>query len=251
MKIKLVITWDSIRSSYWFLPCLMVGAAVLLSISAIAIDFALPKKHNHVTWLYSGDAEGARTLLATLAASMITIFGVVFSIVIVALTLASSQFGPRLLRTFLRDRVDQVAVGTFISTFVYCVLVLRVVKAYVSEPFVLDISVSTAILLALFSLGVLIYFINHLSASLQASHIIARVGADLDATIDTEFELPAERAENDPASAVAAEVFASANIAVCATRHGYIQAVDYAALVRIAEREETPRFAASCSGKRR
>ncbi len=207
---------------------------MLLSTITLKIDYALPTNRGGTDWFYSGGADGARALLATLAASMVTIFGVVFSIVIVALTLASSQFGPRLLRTFLRDRVDQVAIGTFISTFVYCVLVLRTVRATGNDTFVPEISVRTAIILGLFSLGVLIYFINHLSASLQASHIIAAVGSDLDMTIDHEFNATLDDEPFD--SKAADDLFASATFAVGATSRGYIQAIEHTELLQMAEK---------------
>ncbi|QDT46760.1 hypothetical protein Pan258_07800 [Symmachiella dynata] len=236
MKIKFAITWNSIRSSYWFLPCLMVGGAIILSVITLKIDFALPTNRDGTDWFYSSGGEGARALLATLAASMVTIFGVVFSIVIVALTLASSQFGPRLLRTFLRDRVDQVAIGTFISTFVYCVLILRTVRASGNNPFVPEISVRTAIALGMFSLGVLIYFINHLSASLQASHIIAAVGLDLDTTIDHEFDATLDDEKFD--SKAADDLFASATYAIGATSRGYIQAIEHTELLQMAEKHD-------------
>ena len=172
-----------------------------------------------------------------LATSMMTIFGVVFSIVIVALTLASSQFGPRLVRTFLSDTADQIAVGTFISTFVYFLLVSRTVGGDGAGAFVPHVSVSVAILLALVSLGVLIYFINHMSQSLQASYIIAAVGADLRQTIES--ELP-ERDNSSPASpgVIRQEAFASATIPLVANEGGYVQAIDYSQLIEFSQRNE-------------
>ena len=76
-------------------------------------------------WLYAGTPEAARSLVIMLAGSMIDIAGVTFSITIVALSLTSAQFGSRLLRNFLRDPSNQIALGTFIATFLYCLMVLR------------------------------------------------------------------------------------------------------------------------------
>ena len=213
----------------------MVSGAILLSITTISLDSALPISTRQPTWFYAGGAEGAQTLLTMLAASMLTIFGIVFSIVIVALTLASSQFGPRMIRTFLSDTVDQIAVGTFISTFVYCLLVAKAVRSSSGQTFVPHLSVSVAILLVVLSLGVLIYFVNHLSISLQASYIIGTIGADLRRTI--ERELP-ERAATGlpvpPRQDMAA--FASAIVPVASGQDGYIQAIDYRQLVEFAQR---------------
>jgi uncharacterized membrane protein len=79
-------------------------------------------------WFYAGGAEGARILLSTVAVSMITIAGVTFSVTIVALSMASSQLGPRLLKNFLRDTGNQVVLGMFVSTFIYCLQVLHAVR---------------------------------------------------------------------------------------------------------------------------
>ncbi|MEZ6097819.1 MAG: DUF2254 domain-containing protein [Pirellulaceae bacterium] len=247
--IKLLAFWDSIRSSYWFLPAVMTVGAVLLSTITIAVDYELrPIDSRQVmVWLYTGGPEGARTLLAMLAASMLTIFGVVFSILIVALTLASSQFGPRLVRAFLSDTADQLAVGTFIGTFVYCLLVLRTVRGDGGETFVPHVSVTVAIVLALVSLGVLIYFINHLSTSLQASYIVAAVGADFARTIEREFLNPTETAAAS-ASASSADAFAAANAPILATSGGYIQAIDYESLVSVAKPHDLLLRVCVCAG---
>ena len=101
-----------------------------------------------------------------------------------ALQLASSQFGPRLLRNFMRDRGNQVAIGTFIATFTYCLLILRTINGTEGERFVPHISVTVGLLLALASLGVLIYFIHHAAESIQAENVIAAVSRDLHQAID-------------------------------------------------------------------
>ena len=128
--------------------------------------------------------EGSRAVLSTVAGSMMTITSVTFSITIVALQLASSQFGPRLLRNFMRDRGNQISLGTFIATFAYCLLILRTVNGTEDERFVPHISVTVGLLMALASLGVLIYFIHHAAASIQAENVIAKVSRDLHQAID-------------------------------------------------------------------
>ncbi|MEZ6062124.1 MAG: DUF2254 domain-containing protein [Planctomycetaceae bacterium] len=236
---RLLTFWDSIRSSYWFLPAVMTTGAILLSTATVAVDYALrpADRHDVMIWLYTGGAEGARTLLAMLAASMLTIFSVVFSILIVALTLASSQFGPRLVRTFLSDTADQLAVGTFIGTFTYCLLVLRTVRSGGGAEFVPHVSVTVAIVLALASLGELIYFINHLSTSLQAPYIVAAVGADLARTIEREFVSPSESVDCE-ISAPLIDALAAAGAPVSATGSGYVQAIDYQMLAAVAKQHD-------------
>ncbi len=118
---------------------------------------------------------------------MITVAGVVFSITIVVLSLASSQFGPRLIRNFMNVRANQMVLGTFVATFIYGVLVLRTVNAVMEARFVPGLSVTIAVVMSLLSLGVLIYFIHNVSESIQAQNIIARVCSDLDKAVDRIF----------------------------------------------------------------
>jgi uncharacterized membrane protein len=115
---------------------------------------------------------------------MITVAGVVFSITIVVLTLASFQFGPRLIRNFMNVRANQMVLGTFVATFIYGIPVVRKVNAVADGIFVPSLSVSITILMSLLSLGVLIDFIHSVSESIQAQNIIARVRRDLDNAVD-------------------------------------------------------------------
>ena len=116
---------EVLRTSLWFVPALEVGAAIVLFAGTLAVDRAA--YHGDFTlpgWVISGSADAARQILTTIAAAIITVVGVVFSIILVTLTLASTQFGPRMLRNFIRDRGTQLTLGTFVATFVYAVLVL-------------------------------------------------------------------------------------------------------------------------------
>lgn len=104
----------------------MACLTVTLALCAVALDEAVGEDWlERMGWIYSGGAEGARQLLSTVAGSMIAIPGTVFSMTLVAMSLASSKLGPRLLRTFMRDTANQVVLGSFGATFVYCLLVLR------------------------------------------------------------------------------------------------------------------------------
>ena len=116
---------EALRTNLWVVPMVEVVAAVALYVATHAIDRA---GYHHRLWLPSwivfGSADAARQILTALAAAVITVVGVVFSITIVTLTLASTQFGPRMLRNFIRDRGTQFTLGTFVATFVYATLVL-------------------------------------------------------------------------------------------------------------------------------
>lgn len=204
MKLHVARIFERLRSSYWFIPGLMALGAAGLAMAAEMAD----RRFDTGTMaalgrIYGGGPEGAREVLSTTAGSMITVAGVVFSITMVALVLASSQFGPRILRNFMRDRANQVVLGTFIATFLYCLLVLRAVRGFEDVTFVPHLSVALGVGLALASVGVLIFFIHHVATSIQAPVVVARVGRELDEAVDRVYpddDSDDDRAEEDSPS---------------------------------------------------
>ena len=134
--------------------------------------------------MISGSPDAARQILSSLAGAIITVVGVVFSIMIVTLTLASTQFGPRMLRTFIRDRGTQLTLGTFVATFFYAMLTL----ISIGGTFVPHLSVTVALVLTAIDLGVLIYFIHHTATAIQLPAVIASIARDLARAIDAESE---------------------------------------------------------------
>ncbi len=240
---------DSIRSSLWFWPVLMTSMAVALAQAAILLDQSgWIGRQQHLarvtdafgaTWLFGAGADGARSLLATIAGSMITIAATVFSITIVALSLAAGQLGPRLLRTFMRDRGTQLSLGMFIATFAFCIVVLGVVNAGGGVPFVPKASVTAALALALASLGVLIYFIHHVATTIQAPEVIAVVGDELEQAIEALFPQQVGADVPDDAQARTLPVMTAATGAVVrACASGYVLHVDAEALVELATRAD-------------
>jgi uncharacterized membrane protein len=235
MRTQLLKYWDRIRSSFWFLPMLMTMGSVVLAYFMVSVD----RHYSHelpaaLSWAYTGGAEGASAVLGTIAGSMITLAGVVFSLTLVALSLASSQFGPRLLRNFMRDTSNQVTIGTFIATFLYCLLVLRTIRRLDDSTFVPQISVTVGVAFALASLGVLIYFIHHVAVSIQADEIIARVAGELEEGIERLFpeHLGADVAEEHEPSLPAD--FRRQSVVVCSSRDGYLEIVDAESLMAFA-----------------
>jgi uncharacterized membrane protein len=180
---------ESLRTNLWLIPAAESVAAVLLFVVTLSIDRAA--FHHEITlpsWVISGSPDAARQILSSLAAALITVVGVVFSVMIVTLTLASSQFGPRMLRTFIRDRGTQLTLGTFVATFFYAMLVLISTGA----TFVPHLSVTIALALTAIDLGVLIYFIHHTSTAIQLPEVIASIARDLAGAIDAEAATPAQ-----------------------------------------------------------
>jgi len=238
LVVRLVNVWDSLRSSFWFVPTLFTFAAVGLAVGLLALD-RRPGSDElaESRWLYAGGAEGARSLLSAVAGSIVNVVALAFSITIVSLQLASAQLGPRLLRNFVRDRGNQVVLGTFVATFVYCLLVLRTVRGDAGvgdDAFVPHRAVTGAVALALLSIGLLIYFIHHASTSLQADRVIAAVAADLDEAIEAIF--PERLGHEEPAAdrPWAPPARSEAGTAVTAPAPGYITSVDGDTLLKAA-----------------
>lgn len=241
--IRLRAFWEYLRSTYWAVPSAMAATAAALALAMARLDDALTAAHlDRLTWVYGGGPDGARAVLSTIAGSMITVAGVTFSITIVALTLASQQFGPRLLRSFLRDTGNQVVLGTFVSTFLYCLLVLRTIRGTDAQRFVPHLAVTLGVVLAMVSLGVLIFFIHHVATSIQASRIIAKVAADLGATASRlfpdRFDAIGPEPDEDDAAALFASMAKGERRAVRATAAGYVQAVDLDGLVSLARDQD-------------
>jgi uncharacterized membrane protein len=183
-------------------------------------------------WIYTGGPDGSRALLSAVVSSMISVTATAFSISIVALQLASSNFGPRLLRTFMQDTGNQIVLGTFISTFIYGLLVLRTVHGEDYDIFVPQLSITVGIVLALISIGVLIYFIHHASTIIQASHVINEVSTDIDGAIGHGTLEPKHQVGEIPAS------FDSEAYPIRATSSGYLQIIDEAELMKLARKHD-------------
>ena len=129
MRLRLVHAWTSLRSTYWFIPALMALVAGVLAVASVEADrYLAARLADRLGWVHAGGPEGARAVLSVVAGSVMSTAGVTFSITIAALSLASSQLGPRLLQHFMRDTANQVVLGTFIATFVFCLLVLRTIR---------------------------------------------------------------------------------------------------------------------------
>ena len=238
MTINLLKYWDRLRTSFWFVPVIMAISAVALSFVSVALDRTLVQGWEGAPdWLYAGGAEGASSVLETIAGSMITVAGVVFSLTLVALSLASTQFGPRLLRNFMRDTMNQVVLGTFIATFLFCLLVLRTIRFEEEGAFVPHLSVTLGVLFAVASLGVLIYFIHHVAVSVQVDEVVTRVSVDLMRGVESLFpeQIGAGKDDVRRSDSALPDDFAARARAVAAPQDGYLQLIDADALMALAQ----------------
>jgi uncharacterized membrane protein len=238
---KLKRFWSNLRTSFWFVPSLIVAASIVLAVALIDVDSTATER-----WLarwprmFGAGAEGARGMLSTIAGSMMTVVGVTFSMTLVTLALASSQYTSRILRNFIADHVTQVVLGIFTGIFTYCLIVLRTIRGGAEGEFIPSLAVSFAVVLAIGGIVTLILFIHHIATSIQASSIIASVADETMVAVDRLFperlrQGPVDDDEDQPTLPLTERTWQ----AVPATRNGYIQSVDNAALLRLAREHKT------------
>ena len=235
MRGRLAVVLDELTGNFWFIPSVMTAGAVGLAAAATALD-----QGDHVDWLRRAgfydrlQLENARLIVSTIAGSMITVTSLVFSLTLIALTLASQQLGPRLLSVFMRDRITQVVLGLFVATFLYSLLILAALSDVNDSWSTPALSILLALLLAVVSVGFLISFIHHLANSMQADTVIARMGADLARQVTRIFPERTEESDDDPeATAASGQRFDDAG-EISAGSSGYIQTVDVDSLLECA-----------------
>ncbi|MHB1169552.1 MAG: DUF2254 domain-containing protein [Longimicrobiales bacterium] len=231
---KLRALWRNIYESLWFLPAIFTVLAILAAALLTRADPLLPDGINRreLPWLFSGGPDGARGVLDAIASSFITITGTVFSITIVALQLASSQYTPRVLRTFMADRANQLVLAVFIGTFVYTMLVMRTIHSGGDgyEAFVPIVATTFAGILAIVSIGFLIFYIHHAARSLQADTIMAAVMREARNTIREEYP---ETLEDGQGTNEPVDLPDGPRTAVYAEEAGYLTALDERRLLEV------------------
>ncbi|KZM74482.1 DUF2254 domain-containing protein [Nocardia terpenica] len=225
---------ETLRTNLWFVPTLEVVGAVGLFAVTYGLDraayhgaFAIP------SWVIGGTPDAARQVLTAIAAAIITVVGVVFSITIVALTLASTQFGPRMLRNFIRDRGTQLTLGTFVATFVYAIAALVVI----GPDFVPHISTTVSIASMVVDLAVLIYFINHIAGQIQLPNVIADIAREVNTAVEANRDTTPEATPQGPGVTELLELLAESGGEVRTTSPGYLRYIRYDRLVRLAAQE--------------
>jgi len=227
--------WLDLNSSLWFVPSLMVLAAILAAYFLVHLDDSIghewTKRH---PLLFGAGADGARGMLSSIAGSMITVAGLIFSLTLSTLAQVSSQYTSRLLRNFMRDRSNQVVMGFFVSIFVYCLAVLRTIRGGDERVFVPSLAVAFGLLLALVSIGMLIFFIHHIASSIQAANVIGGAAQETEKLLTKLF--PKELGE-DATSAEREDLADSEPLRwmpIAARESGYIQGIDEKELLAFA-----------------
>ena len=226
---------ERLRSSLWFVPALIVAGCVALAVALVEMDWL--DRDELVTRfprLFGAGADGSRALLSAIAGSMITVVGVTFSITVVTLALASSQYTSRVLQNFMRDRGNQAVLGVFAGVFAYCLVVLRTIRGGEDGMFVPALAVLGAVLLSFVAIGFLIFFIHHIATSIQATSIIAAAAAETLHAIDHLFPAELGRGAAEPGLEGGEPDGVQGWTAIPARRTGYVQGVNGDALFEFA-----------------
>lgn len=215
-----------LRESMWFVPGLMVVAALALAEAMIVVDLWLDERTLEVlpdSFLIG--VEGSRGILVAVGGSVLAVAATTFSITMSVIATASSTYGPRLVRNFMVDRSNQRVLGLFVATFVYCLMVLRRVRGTDDGvTFVPHVAVYGAIVLALVNVAALVYFLHHISAVIQVSTLVRRVRSELERSVEGVYGEGA-------GSRVPAVPLASASAVVMSDRAGFVTTIDAPGLV--------------------
>ena len=221
--------WSRLVSGYWFIPGGIVVAASAVALGLLELDARLLADGRSIG--FTGGAESARALLSSISSSMLTLTALVFSVTIVVLQLASGQFSPRVLRTFLRDRRSQTTLGVFLATFLYALIVLRGVRGDggTVDRFVPGISVGVSFLLVIISVAFFVQYIHNITTSIRVIEIIDRISKETAAAIERVHPADLQSADAGLPS------LAAPSATVCAATRGVVTSVNVERLCRIAE----------------
>lgn len=241
MHSRLLNFFSELRASYWYIPLLLAITALLLSILTLRLDHLFVWHWlDAIGWFHASNLDGAGAILSLIANSMITVAGVTFSMTIVAVAFAASQVGPRLTSNFMHDRANQITLGTFIATFLYCLFILLALfntnKSDIVQTqgvFIPQISLLVAILLAISSIIVLIYFFHHIPESINMSTVIAHIGDDIYNQLDCMFPTNTGKELSKKPTFITDY---PQNTSVHSTHRGYIRIIDGESLVNSAKK---------------
>jgi len=229
---------EALRTNLWLVPTVEIALAVALFAGTYALDRAAYNGSLSLpSFVISGSADAARQILTAIAAAVITVVTLVFSITIVTLTLASTQFGPRMLRNFIRDWVTQFTLGTYVATFVYAILALVSIGPGSHGEFIPHLSITVTMALVILDVAVLVVFIDHIAKSIQLPQVIASIAGDLARAIQA--DAAARGAGTPKAGPSLAESIVRLDEdsgVVRAPRSGYLQFVRVDRLIEIAAR---------------
>ena len=233
---NILFKWSELKSTFWFIPVIIILSSILLATGLIYIDGLMNFSQDGLSRLFLvHSSNSARSILSTISGAMMGVAGTVFSITLVALTLASSQFGPRLIKNFMYVRLNQVVLGAYVSTYLYCLLVLNVVRDGNDYTFIPSLSILVAIIAAVANIILLIIFIHQIAISIQADKVIADISDFISKQVKSLFP---EKMGEDIASEENIDLSAATSayqkrVPIYSPKSGYLQYIDSEALIEL------------------
>lgn len=186
---KIIFFWNELKSTFWFIPGAIVVLTIIMAFTLLAVDVNLDLNLKGLErYLLVGSADSARGILTVISGAMIGVAGTVFSVTLVALTLASNQFGSRLIKNFMHVRLNQVVLGSYIATYIYALIVLNAIRDTGGFVFIPSLSILIALLAALLNIILLIAFIHQIATSIQVEHVISEISSTISDEIENGFE---------------------------------------------------------------
>ncbi len=234
MKTRLINIWDHMVGSYWFVPSAIIFLSLIAAFLFPWLDQRYADQLDVASPWMTMSPDSARTILSTISGVMTTVISLVFSLTMLTLSIATSQFGPRLLRSFLNNRSTQVVLGTFVATAIYALIVLSMIRGTDSMTVVPRFSVYAAIVAAVVNLLYLIHFINDISELIQVPNVVLRVARDLDASIRRLY--PVEKEEQSGGAPDRCDALPEKSAVLCSRQEGYLQGVDLEAIAEEARK---------------
>ena len=232
------LIWDRLQTTIWFIPALLALAGVVSAVLLVNLDLRTDAAGWAWLDIFKIGKTGVRQVLSVTTGAMMTITGVVFSVSVVTLTLAANQFGAKILRNYLSDSRNKAVLGLFVASFLYGLVVLASIDSDSSAP-IPALAFMASLILTLLAIAGLIYFIHNISTSIQADRLIAVIGANLSNTVSATLAAPGEGADTALLSEKwALAVRGNAGVSVRADRSGYVEYIDYDALIEIARRSQ-------------
>lgn len=233
---KILFFWNELKSSFWFIPVLIITISVPAAMGFVYLDGTINLSQDGLKrFFFVSSADSARSILTTISGAMIGVAGTVFSVTLVALTLASSQFGPRLIKNFMYVRLNQVVLGSYVSTYLYCLIVLNSIKDMDGFTFIPSMSIFLAIIIAVVNIILLIVFIHQIAMSIQANKVISDIHEFVSSQVKTLF--PDELGEeSDAKNSIQADTIKSQSETITyikSTKSGYLQYIDSESLLDI------------------
>jgi uncharacterized membrane protein len=233
MRVTARYRWDRLRVSFWFAPVLMSLGAILLAWVMYWVDGLIPNEVLQDSRLIlSGPPNELRTMLVSMAGTILATAGVVFTLLTLPLSTVAAQYGSRLLRVFLGDRITQLVLGMFVATFVYCLAAALSIPPASVEPEGPQLTATVGLFLELATLASLIVLVQHVSTMLQAPNIAAAAGAELRDAVSA--EIAGEALSDERPGPQDAESSATDVCPVRVKKTGYIQYIDPEILIDLA-----------------